>query len=262
MNLLNFKKAVIAAGLFFGVTAAASAQNAYVKLGVGYQFGVGSGTEPQYTGSQVTRVKLNYGKGVTGNLALGYMFNPNIGAELGIGYLSGDKTELQSVYNNRVENYTNFSRMLLLTPSLVISAGKEGINPYAKFGLVAAKGKVVQQLELSQNGVTEMETQYTGGWGLGLQAALGLEIGLSDQLGFFTELSMNNLSYAPQKAEIVNFRYNGNDYLNTLSVRDRETTYVDEYNQNQDTSNMPKQRLKENLPFSNVGLMVGVKYNF
>ena len=143
--------------------------------------------------------------------------------------------------------------MLLIQPSIVISAGKEGLNPYAKFGLVAAKGKLVHELEYMQNGVLQMETEHKGGWGLGLQGALGVEFGLSDQLAFFSELSMSNLSYAPERAEVVAYRYNGADVLHHLSVRDRETTYVDSYVDSNKGEAMPKERLKENAPFSSVG---------
>lgn len=262
MKFYNLKKAAAAFGLILGLSANAQAQGPYAKLGLGYQFGMGGTTEAKQTGTQVEGIKLNYGKGLTGNLALGYMFSPNIGAELGFGYLTGRETEVQSVFNNRVENNLYSSRMFLLTPALVISAGKEGLNPYAKFGLIAAKGKVVHEMSLSQNGILEVETHQTGGWGLGLQAALGLEFGLTEQLGFFTELNMNNLSYSPEKAEIVAYRYNGADYLPTLSVRARETTYVDTYNTEQTASGAPRAELKENLPFSSIGLQVGVKFNF
>ena len=261
MKLSNLKKVAIAASLFIGSTLAANAQGPYAKLGAGYQFGMGSATQTQISGNQVERVKLNYGKGVVGNLAVGYMFNPNIGAELGFGYLAGAKTETKSVYSNRVENNINYSRMLLIQPSVIISAGKEGLNPYAKFGLVAAKGKLVNEYELSQNGIYEIKTESTGGWGLGLQGALGLEFGLSEQLGFFTELSMSNLTYAPERSEIVSYEYNGADYMYAVSTRNLETEYVDSYQDNKSDS-MPRQALKENLPLSHVGINIGVKFGF
>ncbi|MFC5270965.1 outer membrane beta-barrel protein [Adhaeribacter terreus] len=262
MKLGNIKKVALAATLSLGLSVAANAQGAYAKLGAGYQFGMGSATQMQVTGSQTERIKLNYGKGVAGNLALGYMFNPNIGAELGLGYLAGAKNETKNVYGNRVEDDTYYSRMLLIQPSIVISAGKEGLNPYAKFGLVAAKGKLVHELEYTQNGVAEMEIEHTGGWGIGLQGALGVEFGLSDQLAFFSELSMSNLSYAPERSEAVAYRYNGADVLHHLTVRDRETVYVDSYIDSNKGEAMPREHLKENVPFSSVGINLGVKYNF
>lgn len=261
MKFTNLKKVAIAASLFIGSTLAANAQGPYAKLGLGYQFGMGSATQTQYSGSQIERVKLNYGKGVVANFALGYMFNPNIGAELGFGYLAGDKNETKSVYSNRVENNVNYSRMLLIQPSVIISAGKEGLNPYAKFGLVAAKGKLVNEYELNHNGVYNVKTESNGGWGLGLQGAVGVEFGLSEQLGFFTELSMSNLSYAPERSEIVAYEYNGADVLHTVTTRFRETEYVDSYQENKSDS-MPRQELKENLPMSHVGVNIGVKFNF
>src|SRR5687768_14590391 len=114
MKLTNLKMAAVAAGLFIGSSLTASAQGPYAKIGVGYQFGTGAVTQTQISGNQIERVKLHYGKGVVGNAALGYMFNPNIGAELGFGYLAGGKNEIKSVYSNRVENDTYYSRMLLI----------------------------------------------------------------------------------------------------------------------------------------------------
>ena len=263
MKFTNLKKAALAAGLFIGFSVAANAQGPYAKLGLGYNFASGGETLEQRNANQREQIKLNYGQGVVGQAALGYMFNPNIGAELGFGYLAGAKTETKSVYNNRVENHTYHARMVLLQPSIIISAGKEGLNPYAKFGLVAAKGKAVHLEETSHNSAIELEWHSTGGWGLGLQAALGLEVGLSDQLAFFTELSMNNLTYAPHRSEVVMYRHNGADHLPLLRVRDRETEYVDTYLSDDNRhDSLPREQLKENLPFSSVGVNFGVKFNF
>lgn len=260
MKFNSIKKAALAAGLFFGVTAAAQAQGPYARLGAGYNFAMGSETKIQQNGNQAERIKLNYGKGVTGNLGLGYMFNPNLGAEIGFSYLAGEKTEVKSVYNNRVENDAFYSRMLLIQPSLVVSAGKEGLNPYAKFGMVAAKGKVMHEQEYTSTGVTQMEIEQNGGWGLGLQAALGVDVDVTEQLGFFAELSFNNLTYAPDRAEVIAYRYNGVDLLHQMNTRNRETEYVDAYDVNNDSSLRPRQELKENLPFSTLGLNVGLKF--
>ncbi len=262
MKLMRVKKMILAASLSIGCTAAAFAQGPYLKLGAGYQFGMGGSNEFQRTSSMQERVKVSYGKGVVGNAGIGYMFNENLGAELGIGYLASAKTNTKSVYGNLVESKEFYSRMLLLQPSFIISAGREGLNPYGKFGLVAAKGKVINIYELNHNGTLQTEEEFSGGWGLGLQAALGLEIDITDQLGFFTEVSMSNLSYAPDKRVYTKYSFNGNDLVSNLNTRTRETVYLDEYDEDVKGDNQPRQALKRNLPFSSVGVNLGLKFNF
>lgn len=84
------------------------AQGIYVTINTGYGFGAAAANVPGFTnytettapnskGESITtttneQIKVSLGKGVNFGGAVGYMFNKNIGAELGISYLIGGKT--------------------------------------------------------------------------------------------------------------------------------------------------------------------------
>ncbi|MBK0401960.1 outer membrane beta-barrel protein [Adhaeribacter sp. BT258] len=274
--------AVALAGGLFLAQSEAKAQGAYVKLGGAYNFGVASERNYNETATQTNsqtgstynvsyeKVNVNYGKGITAGGTVGYMFNEHVGAELGIGYLIGGKNELKDIRTNNgnSESYESevSSRMLLLQPALVISAGMEGINPYARLGLVAAKGSVTgTDINMGDGDKYEQETKLSGGWGLGLQAGLGVEFKMSDNMAFFSEVTMNNLSYSPDKAEVTKASYNGKDVLGEFTTNDKETEFVDDYSFNsndQPSDSEPDKSSKFNMPFSSVGVGVGIKFNF
>jgi opacity protein-like surface antigen len=267
--------ALLSAGIVFA-NSAAKAQGAYVKLGAGYNFGIGSnGTGDDYnisqsgSGSNTTftyeQVKVNYGKGVNAGIGLGYMFNEHVGAELGIDYLIGGKSELEDNAGTTTGTTEKYSRMLLLKPALVISAGMEGVNPYARFGIVAAKGKVHENITQSSGpDKLEREVEYAGGWGVGLQGGLGVEFNLSDNMAFYSELTMSNLSYSPDRGEVTKFTFNGADELSDFTTNEREVEFTDEYTEKGSGTpdSEPTKALKMSLPFSSVGIGVGLKFKF
>ena len=268
---------ILSAGILFA-NSAAKAQGTYVKLGAGYNFGVGSINSSNVTqnGSGSTGsntfelVKTYLGKGVNAGAAFGYMFNENVGAELGIDYLVGDKSEIEFKETSFHGTSEVYSRMLLLKPSLVISAGKEGLNPYARFGIVAAKGTVHEKgtatLTSSSNITTEeSELEYSGGWALGMQGGLGVEYNLSDNMAFYSELTMSNLAYSPDRSELTKLTENGADKLSEKTTNYKETEYTDEYTQNSSVprnDSEPNKQLKFSMPFGSVGIGVGLKFKF
>lgn len=273
--------AALAGGLFLAQTEA-KAQGAYVKLGGAYNIGVASERNYNETATQTTsatnntfkvsyeKVNVNYGKGIAAGGTIGYMFNEHLGAELGLGYLIGGKNEAKDTRTTNGNVETNeseaSSRMLLLQPALVISAGMEGINPYARFGLIAAKGSVTgTNISTGSGDKYEQETKLSGGWGLGFQAGLGVEFKMSDNMAFFSEVTMNNLSYSPDKGEITKATYNNKDVLGEFTTNDKEVEFVDDLSFNSNdmpSDSQPDKSSKFNLPFSSVGIGLGIKLNF
>ncbi|MFC5269529.1 outer membrane beta-barrel protein [Adhaeribacter terreus] len=273
--------AALAGGLFLAQLEA-KAQGAYVKLGGAYNFGVASEKNYNETVNQTAsignntfnvsyeKVNVNFGKGIAAGGTIGYMFNPHVGAELGIGYLLDGKNEVKSTRTTNGETDTHesemSSRMLLLQPALVISAGMEGINPYARFGMIAATGTVTgTDISMEDGEKFEEESEVSGGWGFGLQAGIGAEFKLSDNMAFFSEVTMNNLSYSPDKGEITNATYNGRDVLGEYTTNDKEVEFVDDLSfssNDQPSESQPDKSLKFNMPFSSVGVGVGIKLNF
>lgn len=274
------KKLVLSAFTIVGLLATqgiiAQESGAYVKVNVGYGFATDKQkwqenvTQNSTTSSTSEIVNLSLGKGVNFGGAFGYNFNKNVAAEIGIGYLlGGETTATDKQLDGDIEKITISAKMLQINPTLVISAGMEKINPYAKFGLLLSSGTTTANDNFtSTGGSREIIIESKGGIQLGFQGGLGLEYKLSENLGIFGELNLNSLSYSPNESTITKDETKtGGIVQNNLigdDVYDIKTVYEDSITSSTSPPdrNAPRKELKFTLPFGSLGLNLGVKYNF
>lgn len=257
----------------------AFAQSFYVKLNGGYNWGIASNviasnSNQVGTVNSYEKVNLSFGKGINIGGAFGYMFNKNIGAELGINYLIGGTTETSSKsssFNSSSNNTYNYSSTLLnFIPSIIITPGFEKINPYAKIGMSLGIATMSNKNENSStSGSTTNTTNQTsiasGGLAIGLVSALGATYEINKNISVFGELNISTLSYSPTKSEITEYKQNGVDNLSTLKTRDKVTEYSDSYSTDSSSPtdvNNPRKSMSINIPFSSLGVNIGVKYSF
>ena len=252
------KKLVLSAftivGLFATQGIIAQESGAYVKVNVGYGFATDkqfwdvNTTQNTMSSSTTETVNLSLGKGINFGGAIGYNFNKNVGAEIGLGYLlGGETTATDKQLNGDIDKKTISAKMLQIKPTLVISAGMEKINPYAKFGAIIGSGKIIE---------------------LGLQGGLGLEYKLSENLGIFGELNLNSLSYSPKTStKTKDETKTGGIVKNNLigeDTYDIKTEYEDSITSSTSApdKNSPRKKLKFTQPFGSLVLNFGIKYNF
>ena len=246
------------------------AQGAYVNINAGYGLSMGSQNLDDFynytsgsNSSTSERVNVSLGKGLNVGGAFGYMFNKNIGAELGISYLLGGKSNATDEYTGRKIDYTLSAKMLRINPSLVIASGLDGINPYAKFGLVIGSGSIMYEYNDNYDGNIEiMKTKLNGGLAFGLNAGVGALFNLNDKMTFFGEINMVNMSYAPTKGEVTEATYNGADELPDMTTSEKETEFVDSYTSswsNPPADSQPSKELKQKLPFGSFGINFGLR---
>lgn len=252
------------------------AQKFYVKLNGGYNFASASftGSSSNQSGNTTTyeRYQITLGKGFNFNGSIGYMLNKYLGAEVGANYLTGGETTKTDKSTNSVRNFTNTSSMLSLVTSIVFTPGFEKINPYAKFGLIVGLGSYTTKFENITTypgppySITDNTTTlYNGGIAIGLVSNFGVDYKINDHFSVLGEISLNNLSYAPTKREVIESKENGKDVLASLSTRDKITEYSESYTEENNVSpdkDKPSKGLLQSLPFSSFGLNIGVKYSF
>jgi opacity protein-like surface antigen len=255
------------------------AQGIFFKFNAGYGFGtsslIGYNSTRNFLGNTtnietVEKVKLSFGKGVNIGGTFGVMFNDNFGFDLSLSYLMGGTTEMKDIEHNLANNqtYSNTrilsANMLRVMPSLIVSAGFDKINPYAKLGLVIGAGSIkAEENTTYYSGNVDIEKwKYNGGLALGLNAALGVEINMNDNFAIFGELNTVNMSYAPTKGKCTENTKNGADQLAQMETIEKEVEFVDEYtidNTNDPSPALPAKRIKVKYPFSSVGVNFGVK---
>lgn len=279
------KKSIVFSGvliiaLFIFMANRSAAQGPYVNLNVGYAFPLSAGTMEEFynyshqeNSSTYEQVYFSMGKGVNFGGAFGYMFNKHVGAELGLSYIMGAKTKIKDQYSNdyneSVTDITMSSNFFRVIPSIVIAAGTENINPYAKFGVIIGTGSIDAEYEYKGSviggGVEIEKYKFNGGVAIGINAALGALFNLSDNISIFGELNAINMSYTPTKGEITEATYNGVDYLENMTTRDREIEFVDKYTydyNNPPSETEPSQQLKQKFPYGSIGINAGIVFRF
>lgn len=261
------------------------AQGAYVSLNAGYAFCMSPSTgilQDVYSSNNnyttYEQIYLSLGKGFNFGGAFGYMFNKHIGTELGLSYLVGGKTEENSYYegDSFKSNTTRSlsSNMFRFVPAIIVSAGTEKINPYAKFGLVIGIGSIISE-SLAENytndfisgdesvDVIERKTKMNGGVAVGINAAVGAVFELSDRISIFGELNTVNMSYAPTKGELIKSTFNDVDDLPNMTTSQKEFKYLDkvtyDYN-SQSNDSEPSEWFKQKYPFGSLGINVGAVF--
>lgn len=267
------KKLFLTAAMILGLSTV-YAQGLYFNLNTGYASkmnGTGIGfldfTNKDYSGFDpvFSEVNASFGKGINYNLNIGYQVNPHLGFELGLGRFMGGTIEANQLYKNGwTINYTAHASQWRVNPMLVLS-GKEGkLTPYGKFGILLGSGKTFfTKDEITSSNRHNVESwELSGGLSKGFNAALGLKYGLSDKLSINAEIALIAMNYAPQSGKMVEYLINDNDNLSSLDTKDTQVIFdskVDFSSQNQSKFD-PTVTLKTWLPYSSMGLNIGISY--
>jgi|AntAceMinimDraft_16_1070373.scaffolds.fasta_scaffold60570_2 hypothetical protein len=278
------------------------AQEVYIEFNPGYNFSAGGEFSSKdeyidnsngfdYTVNHEVVKGFSFGKGLNLDGTFGVMMNENFGAELGLSYLLGNiggKTKITETDKDYIltmsggqfvettDEYEYYANMLRINPSIVIASDLQGINPYAKFGLIIGSGSFNIKCSYEnasydpiedkiQTNETIMEYKYSGGIALGYNASLGALFELNDVFSLFGEFNMINLSYAPTKGELITYTEDGEDKLSDQKTRDRETEFVESYTYDSTEpveESEPRKELKQKLPFGSFGVNVGLRIRF
>lgn len=274
MKLLNLKNLLILIALSLSANNILS-QGVYVNINAGYGGKLGSQNLSYFDLFNQTRtnglssyeqIDVTLGKGINAGIAFGYMFNKNIGAELGLSYLIGSKVKATHTYTGGVTNYTLSAKMFRINPTLVISSGLEKINPYLKFGLLLGSGSLLYEYNDNDAGDVELiDRKFSGGLGFGFSAGAGVSYNLNDKMLLFGEISMANMSFAPKNGEIIKATFNGADELSGMTTREKKTLFVDNYtydSANPPAESLPREELKQRIPFGSIGINIGFRLGF
>ena len=290
MKTITIKTAIIAITILTSISTIA--QKVYVDVNVGYALPLKGGidrastTTTTYYNEQTGEsnrsenyksINSSLGKGLNFGGSIGYMFNKNIGFELGLNYILGAAIKMEDISNDtyidftgatqkNTSNYTSStsSNMFQIAPTLVLSTGFEKFNPYAKFGFVMGFGKVTSQSESTATnwGNSNRISEYSGGMGFGFTGSIGADYALNEKVSLFSELKFMSFSYAPKKGIITKYTQDGVDQLPNMTTSQKETEFVKEFTVDGSNDNEPSKQTKSYVPYNNIGLNFGVKFSF
>ena len=249
-------------------------QQLYLSFDAGYGTPVGSQKQilehVTYTenGFNKENIDFSLGQGMQFGGSLGYMFNEKIGLEAEISYLVSQTVTARWTHEDWNSTTALSARMLNFSPNIVVSTGTdEDISLYAKFGAVIGRGKITSvENEVYRGDSIYIKKELSGGLAIGMNAGLGVNFLLSDQVSFFGEIYSRNMSYSPKRGEVTGMLWNGEEqHTDGLEICDREIIFVDEiahtYEGERDNS-QPTEALSQKYPFGNLGLKIGLRIGF
>jgi hypothetical protein len=269
----------------FALSGTIFSQGFYLRAGTGYGMPVATaqiGLKNVHTYDQAntnspdtyttTSVKASFGSGMDFNFAAGYKFNPNLIFDLNVQYLAGAKYETGNFYNYNgsytgIENdiFTTSAKGFLFNPAIIFSAGFGKAAPYGRFGVVAASPKITEKesyyYDLDGVDTRDITWVYSKGFGLGYQAAVGMNWKLTEMLDIYTEANFVSMTYYPGQGEMTQNLNNGYDNLGQMQVYQKQIKFEKSFDpQAPFDPAKPTVRASRSYPFSSASVQVGVRF--
>lgn len=248
--------------------------------------GITQSTDITVGADGTTRVKSlsgTLGGGFKGNVTLGYMFNPYIGAEIGLNYFDGDKRTIGKLTSPEMQSQSvAYLRGLDVMPALYLTPAFTKLNPYARIGLlIPTAGKlhietVANASDAAGPGTdvhVEAETEVESKFSVGFAGALGVTYPIGKKLHVFGEIEFKNLSIKSKSAEIKKYetlainRASGVSFpvpgqqLADLPRNEKEFQFEDSYTENDDP-NAPRKIPTQYVNVGGIGINLGIRYSF
>jgi hypothetical protein len=256
----------------------AQAQKFYARVGFGGGISTSASFDMLYkyendgSSRTVSVVPVGLGTGFNGNLSFGYMFSKYIGIDLTVNGFLGLPSKGDSVVHLLGSTQADIKvagYLVSVTPGVVITAGLEKINPYARFGLQIGAVPIMLARYSSENAsvnpaqTINITNGYYGGVALGYTATGGCEFNINKLINLFAELTFSHATWSPSYSEIIEYKVNGEDKLSTLTVHQKKTDFIDKIILNSSTSpDSPKKALRKTYPFSTASINFGIKFRF
>lgn len=260
-----------------------NAQGVYIKVGGGYGFKSGAQNlnlekslsyfyindfanynEGENGEDNWENIYVSLGKGINFNGCAGYMFNKNIGFEFDCNYhLSSKYTATTTTLASESINKLS-SKMLTISPSILIATDFQIIKPYTRLGFVLGFGSIEHYTSEKSNGeVSTLKVKLNGDAAKGFNAAVGTDYYFNEHFNLYCEAFFTSLTYKPNKAEMTEYTIDGDNLLSYYPDNFKKIELVDKYTEDTGSTNVESvKRLKQVFPYSSVGINIGLKYNF
>jgi hypothetical protein len=157
-------------------------------------------------------VFYSLGQGYNISASFGYHFLGNLGAELNVSYLIGDKTTATFIYDGRIWKHrvSISSNMITINPSLFFTHPIKNVKiiPFIKLGGLVGVGNIFVYENKYRQSLSEFQkVKMDGSVAYGINTVFGANYHISKNISFFSEIRITNMSYSPTKGEVVSLKY-------------------------------------------------------
>ena len=253
-----------------------SAQKTELRISTGYNISSGS----QYflsdiQGSNGTfsyeKVDASLGRGVNLLVGIDHSWKSWLGLSVNINYLKTlpavkGKTEFASLSDYYYSEDNKWRSMVAeISPALLLKVPGKKINPYSSLGFTVpfySKIKVTANYSSYGLGIPLSKGEKTKIYKLkntiGYNATMGIAPEINKKVSFFLEARLVSQSIQVKKSSLTSDIANGNERINTYTVSQKETVYVKKLGSQSYNSNEPVKQLGFSLPYSSIGLNLGL----
>lgn len=224
------------------------------------------------TNPSVSVHPVGLGTGFNGYATFGFRFSKYAAVEVSANEFLGLPVGGDSVMNLPGSSNAEVKiagRLFSVVPAIVINAGLEKVNPYARFGLLVGVSPymITRYNEPNDKGnpatALEIYNQYYGGIALGYSAAGGVSFGISDRIRLFAELQFTHATWSPDHSEIIRYMVYEEDKLSTLTNYEKYVDFVTtKYLADPKNSGDPRKELRTAIPFSTAAANFGFSFSF
>lgn len=205
---------------------------------------------------KIKALQESFGQGFSFGLEAGYMFTKYVGVALDGSMILSEDKNVSIIYGNFNLHETISTKLVTVTPSIILDAGRTVFSPYLSLGPAFGFSNLKENISGDKMGVTiTYSNEVYGGVALGLSAGVGGRYVVSPSVSIFAEFKFTSLQYSPKYRKITSYTEDGKDKLqdkfpNVKSELGEETTL------NSNTL------ATHPLPFSSAGVSLGVMCSF
>jgi len=213
--------------------------------------------------------KFSLGEGTSFECQYAYNFNKQIGLSVDVEYMYG------KTFTSQLSDIDNFmdlklnAKKIQFTPSILLKSNVNKMNVMLAFGPSFSSCNFIYQIdETGVGGKDVFKYLYNGNLAIGLKNKFQISYPVSKKMDVCLNLNGNFLNYSPNKKVLYFYTNKDIDKLNTVPIINKQTNYVDKLvsdlfiNPPVSDPNKPREKLRQIIPFSSVGLNLGFIYRF
>jgi hypothetical protein len=208
-------------------------------------------------------IKLGFGVDVEGegHLALGIDMGYSIGLKAETDKVDIAAHDMMPRYAEKTELKTSY---LPMSMTLKAKSSFENLTVFAGFGptlLLSAKGIETENATYGTDRVA-LETETTFKMGLGYHGLAGMEYGLDKHIVLMAQVRADQVSIKADKGNVTKYTVNGKNMLSTLTIREKNTTYVEDDTKDTGGSSAPDIDNTYILPANSFTMSIGIGIRF
>jgi hypothetical protein len=262
--ILTFLQAGMAQRFYIGVSAGRNMPLSKTTAGL---FSITDLTMDSVGAYTYTGQSVSFYQGKSADATLGYKITNQIGVE--VNYSNNTSESFYKNWLTTSDKQTSdiSVRNWKINPSVVFFIPIKKFELYSKMGVSFGKGILTNHMRYTEFGGDDYDytREISLKQSLGTNAAIGCNYAVFNHLSINCELLTSTASLITQKGTLTKYYMNGVDELSTLSIRNKEMVFKNQYYYNPAApvdENSPRLANEDHYSLTGITFKLGIKYSF